>query len=192
MAHRQLVLLLGAAAAAALAVAAPLAAAADALPQRVPCADPVDVEPMAKFCQQLTKVCVDHGEYVLYDAKHNPRHESFQGLPQIKLDSVHVDYYGFGDVWGTEFLYPHPLIRPATDGEETTELQDPQFTSWCARSAAPTAAARHSPLCARAHRCIVFRAAAAGCLLRPVLLHSLLLATNAHPQTHIHTAPSRS
>jgi len=99
--------------------------------QTQPCPDPVTVEPISKFCQDFSKVCVDHGDYVLYENKHNPRHTAFQGIPQIKLDSVHVDYYGFGDVWGTEFLYPHPLLRPATRGEESKELQEPQFTSWC-------------------------------------------------------------
>ncbi|KIY93119.1 hypothetical protein MNEG_14843 [Monoraphidium neglectum] len=94
------------------------------------CPDPVNVEPISKFCQDLTKVCVDQGDYVLYENKHNPRHTAFTGIPQIKLDSVHVDYYGFGDVWGTEFLYPHPLLRPATGGEETKELQEPQFSRW--------------------------------------------------------------
>lgn len=94
------------------------------------CPERVNVEPISKFCQDFTKVCVDHGDYVLYENKHNPRHEAFTGIPQIKLDSVHVDYYGFGDVWGTEFLYPHPLLRPATDGEESKELQEPQFSRW--------------------------------------------------------------
>jgi hypothetical protein len=111
------------------------AAAAGASAQEVPCADPVDVAPIAKFCQELPKVCVDHGDYVLYDKRHNPRHGSYEGkLPQIRLDSVKVDYYGFGDVWRTEFPYPDPLVRPATSGEETRELQDPQFTSWCVRA----------------------------------------------------------
>ena len=27
-----------------------------------------------------------------------------------------MDYYGFGDAWGTEFLYPQPVLRPATAG----------------------------------------------------------------------------
>lgn len=102
--------------------------------QSVPCAEPVSVEPIAKFCQDLSKVCVDHEAYVLYGNRHNPRHADFSGVPQIKLDSVHVDYYGFGDVWGTEFLYPHPLMRPATSGEESKELQEPQFSRWCAHA----------------------------------------------------------
>lgn len=98
------------------------------------CPDPFNVEPISKFCQDFTKVCVDQGDYVLYENKHNPRHTAFQAIPQINLDSVHVDYYGFGDVWGTEFLYPHPLLRPATSGEETKELQEPQFSRWCVRN----------------------------------------------------------
>ncbi|KAI8464064.1 MAG: hypothetical protein J3K34DRAFT_441801 [Monoraphidium minutum] len=92
------------------------------------CPDAVSVEPIAKFCQDFSKVCVDQGDYVLYENRHNPRHTAFTGIPQISLESVHIDYYGFGDVWGTEFLYPNPLLRPATGGEETKELQEPQFS----------------------------------------------------------------
>jgi hypothetical protein len=103
---------------------------AGAAGQSVPCAEPIHVEPITKFCQALTKVCIDHGDYVLYDNKHNPRHEAFEGLPQIALDSVKMDYHGFADVWGTEVAYPDPLVRPATDGEESRELQEPQFSSW--------------------------------------------------------------
>ncbi|GBF98829.1 hypothetical protein Rsub_11594 [Raphidocelis subcapitata] len=112
--------------AAALLLALLLAGAAG---QPSPCAGPINVEGAAKFCQTLTKVCIDHGDYVLYENKHNPRHEAFQGLPQIALGSVKIDYHGFADVWGTELAYPDPLVRPATDGEESRELQEPQFSS---------------------------------------------------------------
>lgn len=116
--------------------------------QTVPCAEPIDVAPLSKFCGELTKVCVDHGDYVLYGNHHNPRHAEFKGMPQIQLESVHVDYYGFGDVWGTEFLYPQPLLRPATAGEESDDLQNPQFSSWCAarrhRSAPETLGRLHA------------------------------------------------
>ena len=86
---------------------------------------------------------------MLYGNQHNPRHTAFTGIPQIKLDSVHVNYYGFGDVWGTEFLYPHPLLRPATSGEESKELQEPQFTKWCAAPPFGACAARKTGLRSR-------------------------------------------
>jgi hypothetical protein len=105
--------------------------------QRVQCPEPLGEEPnaaLSKLCQALSKVCVDQGDtYVLYGNAHNPRHPAFAGLPQIALDDAHVDFYGFRDVWGTEFRYPQPLVRPATAGEETKELQEPQFSRWCAR-----------------------------------------------------------
>jgi hypothetical protein len=105
--------------------------AAPARGQRL-CADAVNIEPISRFCQSLNKVCVDQGSYVLYENRHNPRHTAFEGVPRIDLSSVRLDYYGFGDVWGTEFAYPDPLLRPATSGEETKELQEPQFSRWCA------------------------------------------------------------
>lgn len=39
------------------------------------------------------------------------------------------DLYGVSDVWGTQFTSPAPVLRPATAGEETPELQQPIFSN---------------------------------------------------------------
>jgi hypothetical protein len=125
--------------------------------QRVLCPEPVELganEALQELCQSLPKACVDQGDtFVLYSNQHNPRHPAFKGLPKIGPGDAHVDYFGFGDVWGTEFQYPSPLVRPATAGEETKELQEPQFSRWCAPRAAAAALllSKHPP--AMAHRC---------------------------------------
>lgn len=79
-------------------------------------------------CRSLTKVCLDQSVYVLYDNQHNPRHELFGQLPQIRLNDILINYYGYSDVWETNFVHPEPILRPATSGEETRELMHPQFT----------------------------------------------------------------
>lgn len=80
-------------------------------------------------CQQLPRVCVDHSTFVLYESKHNPRHELFQGLPEVQLKNISLDYHSYDDVWGTAFQHPGLLLRPATPGEESRELAHPQFSS---------------------------------------------------------------
>ena len=87
------------------------------------------VQNISDFCQTFRKACVDQESYVLYGTEHNPTHESFRELPQISLDNIYMDYYGFGDAWNTAFLHPQPLVRPGTRGEESKELSSPQFTS---------------------------------------------------------------
>lgn len=80
-------------------------------------------------CQQLQRVCVDHSVYVLYESKHNRRHELFEGIPKIQLKGISLDYHSFSDAWGTAFVHPGPRLRPATPGEESRELSHPQFSS---------------------------------------------------------------
>lgn len=80
-------------------------------------------------CQQLPRVCLDHGVYVLYANQHNPQHEHFTGLPALSLRNISFNYHGFGDAWGTAFPYPSPLVRPATAGEESPQLAHPQFST---------------------------------------------------------------
>eukprot|EP00878_Enallax_costatus_P019457 GHUV01020529.1.p1 GENE.GHUV01020529.1~~GHUV01020529.1.p1 ORF type:complete len:313 (+),score=39.00 GHUV01020529.1:311-1249(+) len=92
------------------------------------CPDAASMSRLPPTCQWLAKVCVDQNVYVLYDNKYNPRHELFQHVPRLKLDNISADYYGYGDVWGTHFSHPEPLLRPATGGEETRELAHPQFS----------------------------------------------------------------
>jgi hypothetical protein len=90
---------------------------------------PADPSALGDVCQTFKKVCVDQNVYVLYESKHNPKHPQYEGqLPQIRLQKVAIDYYGFGDTWGTSFEYPQPFLRPATDGEESRDLDHPQFT----------------------------------------------------------------
>jgi hypothetical protein len=83
---------------------------------------------LPRQCTSLPRVCVDQRVYVLYANQHNPRHELFAGLPRVSLANISIDYYGFGDEWGTAFVPPQPRIRPATAGEETRELAHPQFS----------------------------------------------------------------
>lgn len=80
-------------------------------------------------CQHLARVCVDHSSYVLYDNRHNPRHELFEGLPQVEVKNVLVNYFGFDDLWGTAIPHPGPILRPASQEEESRELSHPQFSS---------------------------------------------------------------
>lgn len=92
------------------------------------CPDTAFIPKLPSVCQSLTKVCLDQNVYVLYENQHNPRHELFRHIPRLKLVNISADYYGYGDVWGTHFSHPEPLLRPATGGEETRELAHPQFT----------------------------------------------------------------
>lgn len=92
------------------------------------CPDTAFISKIPGTCQSLTKVCLDQNVYVLYDNQHNPRHELFREIPQLKLDNISIDYYGYSDVWGTRFPHPGPVLRPATGGEETRELAHPQFS----------------------------------------------------------------
>eukprot|EP00775_Hariotina_reticulata_P008998 gene8998-9171_t len=80
------------------------------------------------FCQAVPKVCVDQNVFVLYGNQHNPRHELFSQLPAVRPDNISIDYFGYGDLWGTSFAHPPQLVRPATGGEETQELRHPQFS----------------------------------------------------------------
>jgi len=80
------------------------------------------------FCQPVPKVCVDQNVFVLYGIQHNPRHELFSQLPDIRPGNISVDYFGYGGLWGTSFPHPPQLVRPATGGEETQELRHPQFS----------------------------------------------------------------
>lgn len=81
-----------------------------------------------QMCQAWKKVCVDQNVFVLYENQHNPRHELFTHIPKVQLNKITTDYYGFGDVWATQFERPAPHVRPATGGEETRELAHPQFS----------------------------------------------------------------
>lgn len=87
---------------------------------------PTSVPPQ---CQQLARVCVDHSSYVLYDSRHNPRHERFEGLPRINLKNISVNPLGSDDLWGTAQQHPDPILRPASPAEESRELLHPQFSS---------------------------------------------------------------
>eukprot|EP00879_Flechtneria_rotunda_P012111 GHRR01012646.1.p1 GENE.GHRR01012646.1~~GHRR01012646.1.p1 ORF type:complete len:295 (+),score=61.79 GHRR01012646.1:332-1216(+) len=92
------------------------------------CPDVTNSSKAGSKCQVLPKVCIDQNIYVLYSNQHNPRHELFTQLPQLKLHNITMDYYGYGDIWGTHFQRPSPFVRPATAGEETRELAHPQFS----------------------------------------------------------------
>lgn len=93
-----------------------------------PCPDTIDTTHVSDMCHSFGRVCLDQNTYVLYDTAHNPRHAAFGSIPSVHLDNIHMNYYGFGDVWGTEFTYGDPFFRPGTAGEETKELMEPQFS----------------------------------------------------------------
>jgi hypothetical protein len=93
------------------------------------CPDASSLPRAPNSCTLLRRVCVDQGVFVLYEPSANPRHELFSGrLPQLHLSGVKLDFYGYGDAWGTAFEHPPPRLRPATAGEETRELAHPQFS----------------------------------------------------------------
>lgn len=93
------------------------------------CPDAPTAAALPTHCQQLPRVCVDQSSYVLYDNRHNPRHELFGGLPPVQLKSISVNYLGFDDLWDTEIQHPNPVLRPASSEEESPDLSHPQFSS---------------------------------------------------------------
>lgn len=94
-----------------------------------PCPRPLTTALPAQ-CQQLSRVCVDHSVYVLYEKLPSPRpgHE----LPKIDGSHTWMNYPpGVDDAWGSSFLHPGPVLRPAalSASEETQELSHPSFSS---------------------------------------------------------------
>eukprot|EP00877_Chromochloris_zofingiensis_P010357 jgi/Chrzof1/5575/Cz16g07320.t1 len=77
-------------------------------------------------CLVLPKVCIDQGTYVLYDPLHDPRQHG--EIPVFPLGDIEPNLHGFGDAHGAHIGYPDPIIRPATAGEETSDLQRPNFS----------------------------------------------------------------
>lgn len=66
--------------------------------------------------------------FVLYSEEHNPTSKKYKSLPMFDVSGVRFDYYNVPDYWGVQRSYPAVVMRPATSGEETAELQHPVFS----------------------------------------------------------------
>lgn len=93
------------------------------------CPGPLTTAILPPQCQQLSRVCVDHSVCVLYDNRPSP---AANGLPRINGSHTVLNHPpGVDDTWGSSFLHPGPVLRPAAPAasEETRELSHPSFSS---------------------------------------------------------------
>lgn len=90
-----------------------------------------DAKVSSELCCNLRKVCVDQSTYVLYDPADDPR----QGgrlptcFPEYRSNHFITDLHSTSDIWALQYGTPGPVLRPATLGEESADMQQPVFST---------------------------------------------------------------